>query len=150
MVTPVEARGRSPDGVETKKTTSQSLVHEDLVNLVGPDYQEILDRRAVSLGLINEGKSLELNYPPPHAGSGAGYVFEGVIGKDWVFVYVLRNKPQVNGQLERGRTSGHRHSHDSLGEEFVEDYHVLRGGMSLFVGAGHRRIFLNDEESNHF
>ena len=150
MISPVEVIGSTPDGADREQTIPQGLTHEDLVGLVGEDYQGILDSSAVLLGLIKEGETLELNYPPPHVGSDAEYVFEGVIGKDWVFVYILRNKSQTNGQLERGRTSGHRHRHDSLGDEFVEEYHVVRGGMSLFLGEGYReRIVLNDEENNH-
>lgn len=133
MVFPAErGAGVNPDFLD-QQPPSQVLAHEDLVNLVGLDYQEILDRRAVSSGLINEGESLRLNYPPPHAGSDGEYVFEGIIQEHWVFVYVLRNKPQVNGESKKGRTSGHRHKHELL-DEFVEDYYVLRGEMSLFLG----------------
>jgi len=94
MVFPAERRARvNPDFLD-QQPLSQVLNHEDLVNLVGLDYQEILDRRAVSSGLINEGESLRLNYPPPHAGSDGEYVFEGIIQEHWVFVYVLRNNPR--------------------------------------------------------
>lgn len=149
MVFPAEARGFTPDGADTEQKIPQGLIHEDLVNLVGPDYQEILDRKAVLSGLINEGESLLLNYPPSHAGSDGEYVFEGKIKEHWVFVYVLRNKPQVNGESKKGRTSKHKHKHERL-DEFVEDYYVLKGEMSLFLGEGDLRekIILN-EENDH-
>lgn len=150
MAFPAESRiGVNPDSLD-QKSTPQVLTHEDLVNLVGEDYQEILDRRAVSAGLINEGETLPLNYPPPHTGSDGEYVFEGTIREHWVFVYYLRNKLQANGESKRGKTSGHRHKHDSLGDKFVEDYHLLRGEMSLFLGEGHlqQRILL-DEKNDH-
>ena len=150
MVFPAEAARRfTPDGVETKQTIPKGLTHEDLVNSVGQDYQEILDRKAVSSGLINEGESLRLNYPPPHAGSDGEYVFDGIIQEHWVFVYVLRNKPHANGESRRGRTSEHRHKHKLL-DEFAEDYYVLRGEMSLFLGEGglQEKIVLG-EENDH-
>ncbi len=150
MVSPAERRvGVNPDSLD-QQPHSQGLTHEDLVNLVGSDYQELLDRKAISLNLINEGESLELNYPPPHIGSDGEYVFEGTINnKDWGFVYLLRNKSQESGEIKKGRTSGHRHKHKLL-DEFVEDYYVLRGEMSLFLGEGdlQEKIVLS-EKNDH-
>ncbi len=130
------------------KQAGQALTHEDLVRIVGLDYQEILDNKAVWLGLIAQGESLSPNHPPQHIGSDAEYIYEGVIKDHWVFVYVLRNRLGGDGEKKKGRTTGHRHNHPEV-LSFVEDYHLLRGQMSLFLGEEKREMVLN-EEKNHF
>lgn len=149
MVFPAEAHGFIPDGAETKQTIPQSLTHEDLVNLVGPDYQQLVDSEALSLGIIEEGESLTLNFPPPHDGSDAEYAYEGIRGNAWVWIYLLRNKPAENGEIIKARTSEHRHLHADVGY-FAEYYCILRGRMNIFLGKGvFRKGIVLDKKNNH-
>ncbi len=146
---PAEARGFIPDGAETKQTIPRGLTPEDLVTVVGPDYQQLVDSEALSLGLIEEGESLLLNFPPPHDGSDAEYAFEGILGNAWVWIYLLRNKEAGNGEIEEAQTSEHRHLHADV-RHFAEYYRILKGRMKMFLGKGEfKKEIVLDEENNH-
>jgi|SRR3990167_10587264 len=116
-----------------------SLTHEGLVEIVGSDYQEILHTRLYERGILKEGERLEFNFPDPHKGSDANYLYEGTIGNDWVFIYVL---------LPNGTTSPHKHRHKII--EVTEEYHLLRGRMNLNLRIGDYVNYTEelDEENN--
>lgn len=102
---------------------NQHLTEEDLVKIVGPDYDEILHQQLYACGILEMRQRLEFNFPEPHDGSDANYLYEGTIGNDWIFVYVL---------LPDGTTSSHKHRHKDI--EVTEEYHLLRGKMKLHLG----------------
>jgi len=120
-----------------KDWESQELTPEYLSVFI-PDYKNVVHERLYAIGVLAQGQTLDFNFPPiKHENSDGEYLFEGIIGDDWVFIYFMRaNK----------KTSPHKHSHKQI--EVREDYHLLRGKIFLHLGEdGSSVIELTEDNS---
>jgi len=134
MVFPAERRaGVNPDSLDQKQP-SQGLTHEDLVNLVGHNYQQLIFEPLKRLKIAHNISELEFKSPTGvHLNSDGNYIVEQIFGKHRVFAY----------RLGKGvRTSYHQHLVEL---NLSEHYFLLRGEMDLTVGGSVQRL---DEKNN--
>lgn len=105
------------------------LTNEELAGMFGINYRNLIERKAVELGIHDR-----LNFfdqPHPHEGSEAIYIVEQYVGDNWVLVPILR--PNM-------RTS--RHHHESpMGQERY--FHIA--GES-FINVGGNQLALNHKQ----
>lgn len=157
MVAKAESRGFTPDGVETEQPTSQSLVHEDLVNLVGPDYRQLIFKPLRFLGIVQDISELDFKSPTERherlngQRSHGHYIVEQIIGNHRVYAYLLKPESNESGEPV-GRTSEHKHEHPEI--EVLEHYVLLEGAMTLTLEeedtGENYSIELDSERNPHF
>ena len=156
MVSSAEARGFTPDGVETKQPTSQGLTHEDLVNLVGPDYQQLIFKPLKYLKIVQDISELDFKSPtgrherPNGQKSHGHYIVEQKIGNHRVYAYILKPEPNENGE-PIGKTTEHKHEDYEI--EVLEHYLLLKGAMKLILDeedTGKNHIVELDSERNPY
>jgi hypothetical protein len=142
----VQAERRLGLGIPTPTVEQQKerpqLTHEDMVDLVGENYQDLVNQKLRNLGHLREDEALVFNFPGYHNGSDALYAYEGKIGDHWVFVQYMRRN---------SRTTLHKHLSSQM-QNFFEDYHVLNGEMAVITGKAGEPLTktLLNEENPHF
>lgn len=127
-------QGVYPDAVENK--ANGSLTHEDLIELVGSDYRELVFKPLNWLKIADDISQLNFkNLTERHVKqnghkSDGHYILEQKINNHRVYAYILKPEAEENGE-SIGRTSEHMHSFE--GREVVEHYFLLRGSMDLVM-----------------
>jgi len=127
-------QGVSPEKID--KEVNGSLIHEDLVQLIGSDYKELIFQPLKWLKVVdhisqlNFKKQTERHIKQNGHKSDGHYILEQKINNHRVFAYILKPEPEENGE-PIGRTSEHMHSFE--GREVVEHYFLLRGSMDLVM-----------------
>lgn len=127
--------GQSHNPSEDRQTRN-SLTHEDLVRLVGPDYRQLICGTLRSLNIVQSIDELNFQSPtgrherPNGQKSDGHYIIEQKIGDHRVYAYLL--KPELNEIGEPvGKTSEHKHEDYEI--EVLEHYLLLKGTMRLIL-----------------
>jgi|SRR3989338_8644197 len=109
--------------IERGVNESQGITREELSVYV-PDYHARIHERLYKRGILKEGEELDLTFPAlPHPNSQAEYLFDDIIGDDWVYVVFMR---------PNRKTSKHKHPNEKI--EVEEDCELLAGKMFLHLG----------------
>ena len=131
---------------EDKKQAPQGLTHEDLVTLVGPDYQQLIFEPLKWLKIVQDISELEFKSPTGrHENSNGHYIIEQIIGNHRVYAYVLKPESRKD-EKPIGKTSEHKHEDYEI--EALEHYFLLRGAMSLCLNEEDQGIVQNVELSS--
>jgi len=110
--------GSHPEGRENQGITSEEL------SAFVPRYHVVIHEHLYARGILKEGEQLEFTFPAlPHPNSEAEYLYEDIIGDDWVFIAFIRPNRE---------TSRHKHPNEEI--EIEEDYVLLAGKMFLHLG----------------
>ncbi len=157
MVFPAERRtGVNPDFLD-QQPPSQGLTHEDLVNLVGSDYQQLIFKPLRYLKIVQDISELDFKSPTGKHERSNGqkshghYIVEQKIGNHRVYAYLLKPEPNENGEPV-GKTLEHKHEDDEI--EVLEHYFLLKGAMKLILDeedtGKNQSIELDSERNPHF
>ncbi|GEM_PF-3843883 len=118
--------------IETESLVQERkrLTNEDLVGMFGANYKQLIEHKAVQLG-INERLQF-FDSAKPHDGSQAVYIVEQFVGNDWILASVL--EPNME-------TSKHHHRAPMIREKYL---HIA--GES-FVSLDGKEFPLNSEQN---
>lgn len=112
------------EGSSSQEEIVKAGISQNELSIYVPDYDLLIHQHLWDKGILETGRRLDLIFPAiPHPNSQAQYIYEDVIGNDWIFIAIM--KPFME-------TSKHRHPTGEI--DVREEYEVLAGKIHVHLG----------------